>query len=360
MLKRAVLIAVFLAEMTNAQAATVIHFSNGPDGSTNISAPWGDYVAVSIGNSLWIGTAEEYQRSRVGSISSELGFREFKVDGIEKNSFVEKNALGTRLTNTEITSINTDIIFDANSINDIRRAKKPKGSEPVAVTWLQNSSAKVDPVFFHKGSGKSFYPYSCIQSQGIHSCEFKMPRETLVSPILLSFSAPHQKPGVLDLKSIAINQADQITRKNVNLGGQEMSDEDVKDFENLHRLDSSISLPVARNNVGKELQFTICGVAAQLFLDRNKVVSYPVNFSISGRKYISYKDRTIYSMMRKPTANGTNNGCLVGSAKLLKNVTQEEPPKAGEKLSVDFGIVSDAKTGEDKQFNFVSDIISVK
>ncbi|MFC6519722.1 hypothetical protein ACFQAT_07985 [Undibacterium arcticum] len=93
-------------------SGTTIHFSQGPDGETQISTPWGDYAAIQQGSTVWVGTAEEFEHNRVKGIMADQGLKEFSISGRSKaGTFIERDMPTASAGNTQIASISTYVLF---------------------------------------------------------------------------------------------------------------------------------------------------------------------------------------------------------------------------------------------------------
>src|SRR5260363_323039 len=66
--------------------AETIHIVPGPYGGSKIITPWGDYVAVPFGNTIWVGTVEEWMDIKADSVMRENGAKRVTLPGDKRMS----------------------------------------------------------------------------------------------------------------------------------------------------------------------------------------------------------------------------------------------------------------------------------
>jgi hypothetical protein len=359
---KTVLYAIFILAiilLRPASAGTTIRFSAGPDGETKISTPWGDYASIVRGDSVWVGTAAEFEHNRVVGIMKENGARPFRPDGKKQEVFITSAAPEIQVGNTQVAGINIVILFNTEEIKTVRRPKKPSNSEFVSVLWFQDSDIKINPMFFDAVSGKSFSPYNCLAPEGMHVCEFIVKSDSLTHPISLVFLSPKQKPGVFKLDSLSHEHYAAFLLRRKMFKGSPLEDEDLKELISLRRIDPSIpeEVPYAPGNVN--LKIEICGQDAAQMLDDNQLIAYPIEFRIQGRRYDVNNNATIYAMDKAPNRIRNKPSCMAGTAKLKSNIVNDAPPSPGDFLIVESATKTNKQTGQNLQFTFKAMIMEV-
>lgn len=257
-MKKIIFLLLFSVIAFPAFAGTTIHFSQGAYGETKISTPWGDYVSIQQGSTIWVGTAEEFEHNRVKGIMAADGAREFKVEG-GKPIFVDRGA-SAFVGNTEVTGIGVYILFGMPPDKKLHRPRKPKGTEYVSISWLQSTKTNIKEVILDRETQKTYLPYSCeALTDGTcygdgpehacknnfpeHVCETIMPRGALNHKVSIAFIGNKQKPGIVPVDSIALSQYASYMDGRKNMGAIGPSNEELEDQRSLHSVDDKIPLP---------------------------------------------------------------------------------------------------------------------
>lgn len=226
----------------DAKAGTTIHFVPGPSGGSKIITPWGNFVAIPSGNSVWIGTVEEYMDRKVDAIARQNGEKKISVDG--EQFYVSTKGLSTTVGNNTLYDITTDILFGMPADRKLRRPPKPKNAEYVSIVWIPSTERKIVTALLASIDGKTTYQASdCQVEDQFGYCEFIVPRTALTIPMMYVFTMRGAKPSAVQIESIAREHAQGIQRNyQSTLRGIEPSQDDLDDLRNLHVLDESIPL----------------------------------------------------------------------------------------------------------------------
>jgi len=238
----AILLVTFLATPVFAE---VIRIVPGPLDGCKIITPWGDYVAVQHGSTIWVGTEQEYENARVRSILEQDGMREVKLEGTSgpnTHAIVSRNLPSAAVGKVQLYDISSYIIFGAGPDKKLHRPSKPAGSEFVSVSWVQSEKAFVIPRFYDLDAKTSYAPYTNELHKGLHVSEFSMPKPALTHKIALIFTLKKTKPGYVQFDSIA-----QQHYRNIKASVEEsiklkvpVYDTQVVDLGPLHRMDQTI------------------------------------------------------------------------------------------------------------------------
>ena len=129
----------------SATSQAQIHFVPGPYGGTKMITPWGDYVAVEFGNSLWIGTEGEWVNLKSKAILEQNGMKEGAVQGQSKNDhyYFLKDAVSVQVSGVRLQQLTTGVMFGATSMPGMPRPKKPSDAEYVSMFWTPSKSVTV-------------------------------------------------------------------------------------------------------------------------------------------------------------------------------------------------------------------------
>ncbi|MDB5777577.1 MAG: hypothetical protein JWP38_3710 [Herbaspirillum sp.] len=345
---------------TSATPATIVRFSQGADGETNISTPWGDYTAVQQGDSVWVGTPAEFEHNRVAGIMRDHGSKEFNISGKGKrNNFIDATLPVTSVGNTAIASISISVLFGEKPNKRLGRAAKPAGTEYVSVLWLQDSATKISAALYDADAAVSYAPYKCIVESDLHVCEFQLPTQALSHKASIGFLARNQKPGLMSVESISMAQYTEYLGKRKSSPGEASSHEDRDALRQLHAVDDRVPARDPTDPVHYNLKLEICNAGLKQFGGPGQEISYPISLRIRGASYSFYPNRTIYNIYAAPVSIKSKPTCYAGLAKLAKNPTLEEPPAMGATLDVDYGISTDDVTGQQHQIQFSATVTDV-
>jgi hypothetical protein len=238
----AIILFVFLATSASAE---VIRIVPGPLDGCKIITPWGDYVAVQHGSTIWVGTEQQYENARVRSILEQDGMREVKLEGISgpnTHAIVSRKLPTAAVGKVQLYDISGSILFGMGPDKKLHRPAKPVGFEFVSVSWVQSEKASITTRIYDLDAKKSYSPYTIELHNGIHLSEFSMPRSALTHKVGLVFTFKKSKPGYIQFDSIA-----QQHYKNIKDSVEDnlrhkipIYDNLVTDLGMLHQLDPSI------------------------------------------------------------------------------------------------------------------------
>src|SRR5260363_226141 len=107
--------------------------------------PVGDYVAVPFGNTIWVGTVEEWMDIKADSVMRENGAKRVTLPGDKKNerSYVDSEAKSVSVGKTKLYSITTNIVFGVKPSKKDKRPPKPKGAEYVIIVWVPSEAVSI-------------------------------------------------------------------------------------------------------------------------------------------------------------------------------------------------------------------------
>src|SRR5260364_377973 len=281
--------------------AETIHIVPGPYGGSKINTPWGDYVAVPFGNTIWVGTVEEWMDIKAVSIGKPILY-----------------------------SITTNIVFGVKPSKKDKRPPKPKGAEYVIIVWVPSEAVSIKAAIAI--GNQTISPNDC--STGHFSyCEFTVRKEQLTAGASIIFYSKRKSPSIINVESLAKQHFSDLSLKYKHVDGEPISDDDMRELQQLHNLDESIPLTLAGhpNLSNSTITLKICRKSfGQLDMEKF-YLSSPINFTLRDRRYKSYQDRTIYSV-KKDVNIGPVPSCFISKAFLYKNPTNEPPPIVGSVL----------------------------
>lgn len=239
---RTKIVAVALAVSTTGLMAQTVHFVPGPFGGTKMITPWGDFVAIPEGNSVWVGTVEQYMHNKADSIMERDGYKHVKIEGEASNirRYINTKIPTTEVGKTTLHEISTSIVFDVEPDKKLGRPPKPKTSEYVALLWTPSNKQKIVPKIVSIGGKSAYSPNICKNVDGLEWCEFTVKRDDLISPMSYVFFAKGYAPGVVQVESIAKQHYSDSVAEHKSLRMEKVSDEEKSDLLRLHELDASI------------------------------------------------------------------------------------------------------------------------
>jgi hypothetical protein len=224
-------------------ASELITFSPGPIDGIRIHTARGDFIAVQQGNSVWVGTLEEYEKNSVATKINDMGGREVPQYGNKPNehTIVNRRDLRVKLGSSQLNGIYTSIIFGVGADPKLHRPKKKNGEEYVAVNWIQSQKTNVNLTLLDKSIAVNYQPYHCTREPGFVNCEYLIKRESLTTPAALIFTQGTQNPAVIFLESIAKAHY-RATVNALGFGSRKLepSADQLSDLKELHRLDETI------------------------------------------------------------------------------------------------------------------------
>lgn len=239
--------AISISMASIAMAADVIRFTPGPYGGSKIITPWGDFIALPIGNTIWVGTVEEYLNNKADGVARNSGFKPVRIEGQAKNErhYVTAKSLQASVGTTELYQITTSVLFGVPPSKKEKRPPKGAGSEYVQLVWTPSNKSAVGARIVTADGQKSFGPNDCGKAEGFAYCEFTVGREYLTAPMMYVFTAKGQKPGVAAVDSVAKQHHKDIQIKySTILKGVDPDAETLDELRQLHELDESIPVSV--------------------------------------------------------------------------------------------------------------------
>ncbi|KAA0894260.1 hypothetical protein [Oryzomonas rubra] len=236
------LVLLFLAAPATSE---VIRIVPGPLDGCKIMTPWGDYIAVQQGSTIWVGTEAEYERARISSILGNMGMKEVQLEGISGpnvHAIISTNQPSMPVGGVQLYQIESQILFGVGPSKKLHRPPKPADTEYVSVTWLQSKKAAITPRLYDLEEKKSLKPFKTEMIGGLHNSEFMVARAAATHKVGLIFAHNKSTPGYLQLASLS-----QAHYKSIMDSVQESQrlktpvyKTQVADLAALHELDSSI------------------------------------------------------------------------------------------------------------------------
>jgi hypothetical protein len=216
----------------------------GPYGGYRVSTSTGDYMVVVSGNSVWVGTEDEFDHERVKQLSARDGFTEFKVAGSDPHAtdFVSSGLPSVRVGNYRLAGISTDILFGEKPNKRLHRPTKPTDAEYVQMVWVQSLSTATSAIVYDKTMHVSYSAVDCGTGDAFHYCEFVIPTAALTHNATVFFASAGAAPGALPIESIVKATYQSINDRNKPIGATP-SAEDLAELRRLHEYDSSLPAP---------------------------------------------------------------------------------------------------------------------
>jgi len=219
----------------------------GPYGGYRVSTSTGVYMVIVSGNSVWIGTEDEFDHARVKQLEAREGFTEFKIAGDDPHamSFVSSGLPSVRVGNNRLASISTDILFGEKPDASLHRPIKPKDAEYVSMVWVQSMPTATSAILYDKTTHLSHAAVDCGSGDEFHYCEFVIPTAALTHSATVVFASAGTTPGALPINSIVNATYQSINDRNKPIGGKHFvpSAEDLAELRHLHEYDSSLPTP---------------------------------------------------------------------------------------------------------------------
>ena len=226
-------------------SAEVIRIVPGPIDGCKIITPWGDYIAVQHGSSIWVGTEAEYERARMSSILGNMGMKEVKLEGVSGpnvHAIVSTKQPSMSVGDVQLYQIDSQILFGIGPSKKLHRPPKTADAEYISVTWLQSKKASITPRLYDLEGEKTYKPYITEVIKGMHNSEFLIPKPALTHKMGLIFAHNKSKPGYLQLASLSQNHYKSImisVEESQRLKSPVYKTQ-VADLAALHELDPSI------------------------------------------------------------------------------------------------------------------------
>jgi len=235
-----------IAAASFASAGETIYFESGPHGGERAVTPWGNYIIVSGGDSVWIGTEDEYEHAYVVGIERAKGQREFKMEDGSR-SFIDRDLPTIMVGNNQLASLDPLILFGVSSGGAMRRPHKSAGTEYFSIDWVQSRQGVTSFAVVDMATGKAYRPYRCTVSDLFHQCETIMPTGALTDPVSVVFLQSGQKPGALPpatpaqlaYRSIRLH-IKSLAKDGIVVNPSDTDDDSFRNLIRLHKLDPSI------------------------------------------------------------------------------------------------------------------------
>lgn len=243
----------------SAFAGVTINFEPGPHGGERVITPWGDYIVLQEGNSVWVGTETEYDHARVVAIAAKHGDREIVTE--QGRTFVSTGLPSVEVGNTDLASIATDILFDTRPSKKPYRPRKSTDSEYVSMAWVQSKNSDTRLNILDLESRRSYSPYQCgaDRESGFHWCETIVPRSAITHKAAVIFVQKGVKPGYLPATSIAqlhyasiVDHVKSLRDSGIPIASDDPDDDTLLSLKHLHQLDASI--PEDVHGIGPQMQ----------------------------------------------------------------------------------------------------------
>lgn len=240
-----VTVVLFAAALTcfSAYSATTITASPGPYGGTRVATPWGQFLVVQQGSSIWIGTEAEYVHLHATNVMRQDGLVEFKMSGAPESAhyFVSKDKPSTSVGSKALADIDVIVAFDLEADKKMGRPKKPDSAEYVAIVWLQSGAGNTSASIYDSRLSKTYRPFTCWVADGnLHQCQFIVSKDSLANAATVFFTVDGTKPGAIALKSVA-----QTAYSGILIGMRQMQEKTPREADRqtilkLHALDPAV------------------------------------------------------------------------------------------------------------------------
>lgn len=244
MLKRLFFAMALLILFSTSHAGTTIHVLPGPLDGNRVLTPWGEYVVIQRGSTIWVGTAKEYEAARANSLFEQIGAKAFTPEGDfkEGNFFIDRGALKTNIGNVQIDGISTSILFGVKADKTLHRNPKRADQEYVNLVWLQSQKASIGATMYASDQKTSYSSYTCGIQEMFHYCEFAVPRAVLGQKVSFLFTVTGKPPSVVILDSLAKAEFDTLEKKLKRnpFGVMPASEDDQFTLAQLHAIDPSL------------------------------------------------------------------------------------------------------------------------
>lgn len=237
---KGVMTALVLVCMPYSYAADTIRVSPGIDGGSKISTPWGDYLSIQIGDTLWVGTEQEWNDVKAAGVMNKEGAKRFRIEGEQKNqrTYVDRDAKTVSVANTRLGSVTTSILFGVKPSKKDKRPPKPSDSEYVQFVWIQSNNSKIGSVLSVNNS--VIRPTDCDVNHGFYYCEFIVGRSLLKNPAKVIFYSEQKSPGIMEVDSLAKQHYLDVVLKYKRMKDISISKDDLDDLKQLHAIDEDI------------------------------------------------------------------------------------------------------------------------
>ncbi len=239
----ALLAAAAVAPMAHAATITIEPGPEG-EGSVRVITPWGNFVSVQEGDTIWVGTESEFYRSRAIAISPQDGYRVFRRNGARSGAveFVSAGLQRAWVGNDELADISISVLFGIGPGGRLRRPALPATDERVQVAWTASGRQPVRAMIYDGATKRTFRPYRCAQTDFFDYCEWGIPRAALTQPVNVIFTSRGLPPGVISGRSIVQMHYAGLRDKYKPDGGAplDLDPGDRSDLAKLHRLDPAI------------------------------------------------------------------------------------------------------------------------
>jgi hypothetical protein len=224
-----------LSLVSGVHAAGYINFTPGPDFTTRVNTPWGNYIvdAEPDGGAAWVGTEDEYVNRKAQAILHTQGYKEMHVDGAAPN---EHHMVNTRLPSVTLGSatlaeIQGSINFDKHpAFNPAFHAPRQRnGYQYAYIGWTRSGGSGFKATLRDAKTSEIFEPFNCDEE----TCRYQIPDSKLGVPLVVIFTRPNSKPAAVPISSLAYFQY----QTEIALGGRGARI-DKELLESLHDIDS--------------------------------------------------------------------------------------------------------------------------
>jgi hypothetical protein len=217
------------------RADDYISVTPGPDFTSRVNTPWGNYVVDlnSDGTAAWVGTEDEYINRKAQSVFKREGFSEMHVDGAAPNEhYMVSNQLPkVQLGRITLAQVQASIIFHKQHFAPIYHAPAERGgTRYVAINWQPSGKINAQLLLLDPSRKETYRPFACDNVEN-NFCLWQLPEPELGVPLTIIFAAPNAAPAATPIRSLAyLSYA----------GERQLGILDAETSKHLHQLDSSI------------------------------------------------------------------------------------------------------------------------
>lgn len=222
-------------------SAQTIQIHSGPGGNDRISTPWGDYVAVYQGGTLFVVSEADYAKGLIDGYARKNNQVAVDLVGMGR-TYVSKNGVNIQIGQTKLWDVYEEVVFGVPPSKRMGRPPKPRDSEYVQFVWMQQGKGKVQMNLAIDGT--SLKPNSCGTGGGFFHCEFTVPHPLIPKPAIAIFSQPNEVPGIWRMPSISSAYFKAMQGKYAELK-MPITAEDERGLRMLRSIDPSIPASVS-------------------------------------------------------------------------------------------------------------------
>jgi len=216
--------------------AQTIQAGPGPGGNPRITTPWGDYVAIRQGGTLFIVPEGQYAGALVKDYARQNGQEEVALAGAGK-TYVSKSDVSVQAGAVRLRQVSASIVIGVPANKKLGRPPKSKTSEYVQVLWLQEQSGNVAATI--SVDGRAIKPNWCGADMGFYHCDFTLSHAQLTQPASVVFTQDGKVPGLWQVESISRAHYAELQRKYAEIK-MPISRDDAADLAAIRKFDPAI------------------------------------------------------------------------------------------------------------------------